>query len=114
MNSYIHLLEANDNMGKDAASAENGHERLGIREEEESSFLGLPITAPLRQTHSPIFNVKSYTVLLSVIYACCSAGTAVIIGTVTTLQKAFGFSSTQVCLFRCDKHRYESLSVRTC
>jgi sodium-independent organic anion transporter len=47
-------------------------------------------------SHHFCFTVQTYILLLSLIYACCSAGTAIIIGTVTTLQKAFHFSSTQI------------------
>ena len=65
----------------------------GVDQEERETFL---TKQQQQQQHHALLNVKTYTLLISMIYACCSAGTAIIIGTVTTLQRAFGFSSTQV------------------
>ena len=70
----------------------------GVPSDGEEALSFIPDTTAMTSpsSHHRFFNVKTYTLLISLIYACCAAGTAIIIGTVTTLQKAFGFSSTQV------------------
>jgi len=47
-------------------------------------------------SHTSFFNIKLYTFILCLINVFGSAGTAIIMGTVTTLQKAFHLNSSQM------------------